>query len=181
MNRNRINELWEWVRSIGIAVILAMLIKVFCFQVFEVDGVSMNPTLADHERLIVNKLVYRMGLPEPGDIVVFKYSPQRDYIKRVIGVSGDIIEIREGMVFRNGLLLDEPYVAEKPSSDFGPVEVPPEMIFTMGDNRNKSSDSRDPAVGFISLERVKGKAFCVIWPPQELRVLRSENFPEAGW
>ncbi len=180
MNKDRTSEVWEWVRSIGVAIILTVLIKMFLFEVFEVDGVSMNPTLANHEHLIVNKLVYRMGLPEPGDIVVFKYSAERDYIKRVIGVSGDVIEVRAGVVLRNGVPLEEPYVAEQPRADFGPVEVPPEMIFAMGDNRNNSSDSRDPAVGFISLEQVKGKAFCVIWPFRGSRVLRLENVSEAG-
>lgn len=177
---NKTKELWEWVRSIGIAVILAVLIRLFLFEVFVVEGASMFPTLDNHERLIVNKLVYRLDIPEPGDIVVFNYSSERDFIKRVIGVSGDLIEIREGAVYRNGALLEEPYISEQPWADFGPVEVPPGTVFLMGDNRNNSMDSRDPSVGFVSLHKVKGKAFVVFWPPGELRVLRCDYTAEAG-
>ncbi len=165
-------ETWEWVRSIAIAVVLAMLIRLFLFEVFVVEGASMFPTLDDHERLVVSKLVYRLNDPQPGDIVVFSYSPHRDFIKRVIGVSGNRIEIKGGEVFVNDLPLEEPYLLEEPDTEFGPVVVPAGCVFLMGDNRNNSMDSRDSNVGCVSIDKVKGKALFIFWPPQELRFLR---------
>lgn len=165
-------ETWEWVRSIAIAVVLAMLIRLFLFEVFVVEGASMYPTLDNHERLVVNKLVYRITEPQPGDIVVFSYSPRRDFIKRVIGVSGDRIEICEGVVLVNDCPLEEPYLLEEDCMEFGPVVVPSSSVFLLGDNRNNSMDSRDSNVGCISIDKVKGKALFVFWPPRGLRLLK---------
>lgn len=168
-------EIWEWVRSIAVAVLLALVIRFFLFEVFVVEGSSMYPTLEDHERLVVNKLVYRFDTPHPGDIIVFEFDAGRDFIKRVIGVEGDTIEIRDGRVSRNGILLDEPYlVHDVEMQEFGPVVVPPGCVFLMGDYRRNSMDSRDPRVGFVSLERVKGRAFLIFWPPWGARVLDHE-------
>ena len=175
MSSNMKKELWDWMRSIGLAVILALLFRLFLFEVFMVDGDSMFPTLQDRERLIVNKFIYRFEEPGPGDIVVFTQSPQRDWVKRVIGREGDIIEVSGGVLYCNGRPVEETYLTEQMYMDYGPVEVPPGNVFLMGDNRNKSMDSRDPNVGFISLERIKGKAFFVYWPPLSMRVLREEG------
>ncbi|HHX87384.1 MAG TPA: signal peptidase I, partial [Firmicutes bacterium] len=164
-------EAWEWARSIIIAVVLAVLIRLFLFEVFVVEGASMYPTLDNHERLVVSKLVYHLDNPQPGDIVVFNYSPHRDFIKRVIGISGDRIEIKGGEVFVNDLPLQEPYLLEEASTDFGPVVVPSGSVFLLGDNRNNSMDSRDPNVGYVPIDKVKGKALFVFWPFQELRLL----------
>lgn len=166
-------EVWEWIRSIAVAVLLALVIRFFLMEVFVVEGRSMYPTLEDYERVVVNKLIYRFDEPQPGDIVVFEYEPRRDFIKRVIGVGGDIIEIRDGVVYRNGESLNEPYLLDgmDQQPNFGPVEVPPGTLFLMGDYRRNSLDSRDPRVGFVSLERIKGRAFLVFWPPGEARIL----------
>jgi signal peptidase I len=171
MSKSR--EVWEWVRSITVAVLLALVIRFFLFEVFVVEGRSMYPTLEEHERLVVNKLVYRFDEPHPGDIIVFEFEPKRDFIKRVIGVGGDIIAIQDGVVYRNGEMVDEPYLLDEmdPQQSYGPVEVPPGYLFLMGDFRRNSMDSRDPRVGFVSLERVKGRAFLIFWPPLEARVL----------
>jgi len=169
-------EAWEWVRSIAVAVVLALVIRFFLFEVFVVEGRSMYPTLEEHERLVVNKLVYRFDEPNPGDIVVFEFGPRRDFIKRVIGVGGDTIEIRNGLVYRNQELLLEPYLLNSMEQQlyYGPVQVPPGHLFLMGDYRGNSMDSRDPRVGFVSLERIKGRAFLIFWPPWELELL-NEN------
>ncbi len=171
MSRSR--EVWEWVRSIAVAILLALVIRFFLFEVFVVEGRSMFPTLEEHERLVVNKLVYRFDEPHPGDIIVFEFEPKRDFIKRVIGVGGDIIEIRDGQVYRNGEIVDEPYLLDEMDlhQSFGPVEVPPGYLFLMGDFRLNSMDSRDPRVGFVSLEKVKGRALLIFWPPFEARIL----------
>ncbi len=172
---SRSREVWEWVRSIAVAVMLALVIRFFLFEVFVVEGGSMFPTLEEYERLVVNKLVYRFDDPQPGDIVVFEYEPGRDFIKRVIGVGGDTVESRGGQVYRNGEVVNEPYLLdEMPMHDFEPVEVPPGFLFMMGDYRKNSMDSRDPRVGLVSLEKIKGRALLIFWPPLEARVLEGK-------
>ncbi len=165
-------ETWEWVRSIAVAVVLAVLIRMFLFEVYIVEGASMYPTLDNHERVVVSKLVYRLNEPQPGDIVVFSNPHRPDYIKRVIGVSGDQIEIKEGEVLVNDFPLEEPYLKEEAYMEFGPITVPAGSVFLLGDNRNNSTDSRDSKVGCVSMDKIIGKALLVFWPPQELRYLR---------
>ncbi len=169
-------EAWEWTRSILIAIVLALVIRLFLLEVFVVEGRSMYPTLHEDERLMVNKTAYRFGEPEVGDIVVFEFDPRRDFIKRIIGVAGDTVSISGGQVYLNNEPLDEPYLPPGTEMyDFDPVEVPPGYIFLLGDYRSNSMDSRDPRVGFVSEELLKGKAFFVFWPPFEARVIRSEG------
>ncbi len=166
-----IREVKEWTRCIVLAVIIAVFIRLFLFEVFLVEGSSMYPTLQNHERLIVNKATYFFNEPGKGDIIVFKFSPQRDFIKRVIAVEGDVVEISDGRLFVNDILLDEPYLENYYMTNFGPVTIPEGHIFVLGDNRGNSMDSRDPAVGYVSVERVKGKAVVVFWPPFNSRLL----------
>ena len=165
------NELWEWIKSIIIAIIIALLIRGYVVETFLVDGLSMMPTLDDYERLIVNKFVYRFREPEHGDIIVFQYSQDRDFIKRVIAKGGDTVRVNGERVYLNGVPLEEEYVNEYPYGDFGPAVVPEGHFFVLGDNRNNSWDSREPSVGFVSSERIKGKAFLVYWPLDQLRLL----------
>jgi len=168
-------EIWDWVRSILIAVILAILIRLFLFEVFVVEGRSMYPTLHETERLMVNKVVYHFDDPKFGDIVVFEFEPGRDFIKRVIGVAGDKVEIINGRVYINNTMLDEPYLRKNTGSyDYGPAEVPAGYYFVMGDYRQNSMDSRDPRVGFVSREHLKGRAFFIFWPPWEARAITSK-------
>lgn len=135
----------------------------------------MYPTLHEAERLMVNKVVYRFDDPQTGDIVVFEFEPGRDFIKRVIGVAGNRVEIKNGRVFVNDQQLEEPYLPESiEMQDFGPVEVPPGYLFLMGDYRQNSMDSRDPRVGFVSLDDLKGRAFFIFWPLWDARVINSE-------
>ncbi len=172
---NKWKELWDWVRSILIAIVLALLIRLFLFEVFVVEGRSMYPTLHETERLMVNKVIYRFDQPKNGDVVVFEYEPGRDFIKRVIGIPGDKIEINTGRVYINDQPLEEPYLLDNMEmNDFGPIEVPPGYLFLMGDYRINSMDSRDPRVGFVSLEDLKGRAFFIFWPPWEARAISSK-------
>ncbi len=172
---SRWKELWDWTRSILIAVVLALLIRMFLFEVFVVEGRSMYPTLVETERLMVNKIIYHFDEPEPGDVIVFEHEPGRDFIKRVIGVEGDRVEIKQGQVYLNDQPLDEPYLFDDILMyDYGPVEVPPDYLFVLGDHRQNSMDSRDPRVGFVSQEYLKGRAFLIFWPPWEARVIDSE-------
>ncbi|MHC1746175.1 MAG: signal peptidase I [Negativicutes bacterium] len=166
-------EIKDWVVSIIIAIVLAFFIRYFIVELYMVEGPSMRPTLVNGERLVVNKFIYRLKQPEKGDIVVFRYprDPSRDFIKRVIGVAGDTIEVKDGKVFLNGQLLNESYILERTRGSYPAATIPDGHIFVMGDNRNNSEDSRFRDVGFVSLEMLKGKAVMVFWPFDQMKTL----------
>ncbi len=167
-------EARDWIVSIVIAVVLAFLIRTFIVELYIVDGPSMRPTLESHERLVVNKFIYRFRAPERGEILVFRYprDPSRDFIKRVIAVPGDSIEIKDHRVFVNDQLLNEPYILEKTLSTYPKAVVPEGTIFVMGDNRNNSEDSRFVDVGFVPYDLIKGKAMLVFWPVSQFKTLQ---------
>jgi len=166
------DELVAWVKTLFSAAVYATLIVTFGFQVARVEGQSMAPTLEDQDRLIVNKLAYRLADPQVGDIVMHYYplNPDRTYVKRVIAQEGDLVRIVEGRVFRNGVLLDDSFVpAEyRDHSDWGPNVVPEGQYFVMGDHRNASSDSRD--WGFVPKKYITGKVQARWWPVGHARV-----------
>lgn len=166
-------EIKDWIISILIAIVLAFFIRYFIVELYMVEGPSMRPTLVNGERLIVNKFIYRFKQPERGEVLVFRYprDPSRDFIKRVIGVAGDTIEIKDSRVFLNGQLLNESYILERTRGTYPPVTVPEGHIYVMGDNRNNSEDSRFKDVGFVPLELVKGKAITVFWPLDHIKTL----------
>lgn len=166
-------ECKDWLISIVIAVILAFFIRYFIVELYMVEGPSMTPTLLNGERLVVNKFIYRFRQPTKGEVVVFKFpkDQSRDFIKRVIATAGDTIEIKDGRVFVNGQLLNEPYILEKPRLPYPLATVPEGTVFVMGDNRNNSEDSRFSDVGFVSLDLLKGKAVMVFWPFDQAKTL----------
>jgi signal peptidase I len=136
-----------------------------------VESVSMQPTLFAGNFVVINKLAYQFGEPERGDIVVFEYPPdpnQDPYIKRVIGLPGESIEIADGKVSINGISIQEPYLTSD-TPQGGSWKVPDGALFVMGDNRKNSSDSR--TWGFVPLENVLGKALVVYWPPDQWELL----------
>ncbi|MGL6014505.1 MAG: signal peptidase I [Selenomonadaceae bacterium] len=166
-------EVKDWVVSILVAVVLAFFIRYFIVELYLVDGPSMRPTLLNQERLVVNKFIYRFRAPERGEVLVFRY-PQdqsRDFIKRVIAVPGDTIEIKDGRVFVNQQLMNEPYILSQTRGDYPLSTVPEGHIFVMGDNRNNSEDSRFADVGFVPFSLIKGKAMLVFWPFDHLKTL----------
>lgn len=166
-------ELYEWGKAFALAVILALVIRMFLVEVYIVDGNSMQPSLHDRERVLVNKLVYRFHSPEPQDVIVFRYpkEPDRDFIKRVVAVAGQTVEIKNGKVFIDGEPTEEPYLKTPTHGAFGPEEVPANTVFVLGDNRNFSLDSRDPSVGFVPMSQIKGKAMIVFWPLPALKLV----------
>ncbi|MEN6413501.1 MAG: signal peptidase I [Veillonellales bacterium] len=172
-NTNLGEEIKDWIISILIAVVLAFFIRYFIVELYMVEGPSMRPTLQNSERLVVNKFIYRFKAPERGDVLVFRYprDPSRDFIKRVIAVAGDSIEVKDGRVFVNSQLMNEPYILEKTRGSYSLTTVPEGRIFVMGDNRNNSEDSRFRDVGFVPLELVKGKAVMVFWPLDHIKAL----------
>ena len=166
-------EIRDWVFSIAGAIILALIIRTFIVELYIVDGPSMRPTLQHDERLVVNKFIYRVRDPQRGEIIIFRYprDPSRDFIKRVIAVGGDTVEIKEGRVYVNDEIIREDYIAEKTRTEYPKVTVPEGTLFVCGDNRQNSLDSRSSDVGFLDLENVKGKAMLVFWPVEELKSL----------
>lgn len=175
----------EYFEAILIAVILALIIRTFVIQAFKIPSGSMLPTLLIGDHLLVNKFIYGIRVPfsgkvlisitepEKGDVVVFKFPKDRsiDYIKRVVGVPGDTVEITDKEVFINGKAVEDPHAhigsttilnsGESPRDNFGPVLVPEDRIFVMGDNRDNSYDSR--FWGFVDQKDILGKAFILYW------------------
>jgi len=154
------------------AAVYATLIVTFGFQVARVDGLSMAPTLEDHDRLIVNKLVYEVGEPRPGDIVMLYYplNPEKMFVKRVIAKEGDTVRIVDGRVYVNDLPLRDDYVPNEFRShdDYGPEVVKQGYYFVMGDHRNNSSDSRH--WGPVPKKYIVGKVKVRWWPLQDARI-----------
>jgi signal peptidase I len=165
-------EVVSGVQTLLSAAVYATLIVTFGFQVARVDGQSMSPTLEDHDRLIVNKFVYEIGDPRPGDIVMLYYplNPEKMFVKRVIAKESDTVRIIDGKVYVNDLPLHDDYVPEEFRShdDWGPTVVPQGYYFVMGDHRNNSSDSRN--WGPVPKKYIVGKVKVRWWPIQEARI-----------
>lgn len=168
------SELAEYVQALVIALGLALFIIVFIAQAFVVQGSSMEPTLHDGERLLVDKLTYRFREPARGEIVVFKYpaDPSHRYIKRIVGLPGDKIYLSHGVLYINDIPIEENYTKEPAANDFWPVTVPEGHYFLLGDNRNNSEDSRYPDVGFVPRQYLIGRAIFVFWPLPKLGIVR---------
>lgn len=158
------SEAWEWIRTIIIAVVIALVIKSFFFDTARVVGSSMVPTLENGDFLLVNKIGYRLGEPEFGDIVILEANAQDEYVKRVIGLPGDTIEVKDQVAYRNGEALDEPYINPGTYPDYPKITVPEGKYFVMGDNRGNSKDSRFADLGPIEKERIESHAIFRYWP-----------------
>lgn len=180
-------ELIEWGSTLLAAFILACLIRMYVFEPVRVDGDSMYPTLHNDEIMYVSKLDYGSsffgipftgignyftvgGEPERFDVVVCNYPDRFDdngrrqnFVKRLVGLPGDTIEIRGGYLFVNGVQIEEKFLHERMDTDFGPYTVPAEHYFLMGDNRNNSNDSRSPKVGPVTRDMIVGKVEGVLW------------------
>lgn len=164
-----VREIFE---SIAIAVILAVVIRVFLFQFFVIPSGSMEPTLTEGDMIAANKIIYRFSEPKRGDIIVFKYplNPDRDFVKRLIGLPGEKVQIKNSTLYINGKKVAEPYLPKGLKfQDYGPVTIPKDKYFMMGDNRNNSLDSR--AWGEMPRENIIGKAAIIYWPVNRIRIL----------
>jgi len=175
----------ENIEAITIAILLALFIRTFVVQAFKIPSGSMKETLQIGDHILVSKFIYGIKLPfvqktiipiknpKKEDIIVFRYpeNPKLDFIKRVVGVEGDVIKVRNKKLYVNDQLVDQEYAIHtdphiipavyNKRDNFGPVSVPPDALFVMGDNRDNSKDSR--FWGFVNLQAVKGKAFMIYW------------------
>ncbi len=160
------HELRGWVRDLAVAMSLALIIIVFLYQPVKVEGTSMAPLLSDQERIFINKFVYHFEPIERGDVVVFWYPLDRSksFIKRVVGLPGETIELRRGRLFINDKELSETYVPASffDGSSYGPLQISPGSYFVMGDHRDSSNDSR--MFGAVSRDFIYGKAVFAYWP-----------------
>lgn len=171
------NEVWDWVKALVVAVLIAWGIHQFLFQQYVVDGRSMVPALQNGDRLLVDKIPYDLGPPKRGDVIVFRApaeyaGPQGEYwVKRVIGLPGDTVAVKHGHLILDGRRVPETFIngPMDPSKDSGPFKVPPGTVFVMGDNRNLSFDSR--YVGPIADSQIVGRVDLLFWPLSQFRVI----------
>ena len=174
-----IKEILGWIVYIVIVFAMVYLIITFVGQRTKVDGSSMEPSLSDGDNLIVEKLSYRFHDPERYDIIVFPYQHAENvyYIKRIIGLPGETVQVIDGYVYINGELLDEHYGAEV-MLDSGiakdPIELGDDEYFVLGDNRNHSSDSRDASVGVLKKDQLVGRAWVRVYPFDKIGVIKHE-------
>ena len=185
LNKKRKSTFREYAEAIVVALVLALIIRTFVVQAFKIPSGSMEPTLEIGDHILVNKFIYGTKIPftslnllpwkdpERGDVIVFIYplEPDKDFIKRVIAVAGDSVRIVNKKVYINGAEVPDPHAVYKDDTilpgeaqkrdNFGPVTVPPGNLFVLGDNRDRSLDSR--FWGFVPLKDVKGKAFIIYW------------------
>ncbi|GEN88120.1 signal peptidase I [Oceanobacillus sp. FSL W8-0428] len=170
-NINHKKEWIGWFKAIVITIMLALFLRTFIFATSIVEGESMYPTLQDGERVIFNKVVYSIHEPGRGDIVII-HQPPKNYVKRVIGLPGETIEIENSQLYINGEAYQQHFLSDEviaQTNNFGPIEIPEDNYFVMGDNRLISKDSRN-GLGFIPRDDIIGKSELIIYP-----------FSEFGW
>ncbi len=177
--RNPLKELVGMLIYMGIVLGVTFLIITFVGQRTHVSGESMENTLDDGDQLIVDKITYRFRDPERFDIIVFPfhYKENTYYIKRIIGLPGETVQVADGMIYIDGKILEESYgreVMQDPGIAAEPITLGEDEYFVLGDNRNQSSDSRDPSVGLIHKDEIIGRAWLRIWPLDSFGILEHQ-------
>ncbi|MBA4494710.1 signal peptidase I [Paenactinomyces guangxiensis] len=161
---------WEWTQAFLLAVVLAILIRLFILEPFNVSGPSMKETMHSGDLVIVNKLIYKLRDPKPGEVIVFHAVEHKDYVKRVVALPGETVEAKNNKLMINGKIVNEPYISEHTrTQDFDMRKVPPGHVFVLGDNRTDSSDSRE--FGPVSMKKIIGRADLIYWPFQDFGFL----------
>jgi signal peptidase I len=175
-------ELRSWTRDLAVALGLAIVVMIFLYQPVKVEGTSMNPLLSDQERIFINKFIYRFEPIERGDVIVFWYPLDRSksFIKRVVGLPGETVEIRAGHVYVNGGELPDQYVPSGylDGSTYSPHRIPADGYFVMGDHRDSSNDSR--VFGPVPRQFIYGKAVFAYWPVDHFGSLTSSSTVSAA-
>jgi signal peptidase I len=174
--RSVVGALMHWLRDLVFSVVLAVIVILFLYQPVKVEGTSMMPTLDDQERIFINKFVYRFHFEkiDRGDTVVFWFpgDPSKSYIKRVLGMPGDRVEVRDGSVIVNGEALEEDYVPQeyRDQSEMRPTTIGQDEYFVLGDHRSSSNDSR--TWGMVPRRYIYGKAVFIYWPLEKMGLLK---------
>ena len=178
MSKEGKNEIISWIKTIAMAVVIAVLINSFVIVNATVPTGSMENTIMPGDRIIALRLTYYVSSPERGDIVVFRYPDDESvlYVKRVIGLPGETVEVKDGEVYINNsdTPLDDSFVKEQPVGDFGPYEVPEGCYFMMGDNRNNSADSRFWNNKYVKRDKIEGKAVFRYFPFTSMGLLTNK-------
>lgn len=167
-------EIFEWIMVFVVAAAMAFVVRTFIFEPVRVDGSSMLNTLENNEFMIATKFDYLMGDPQRFDIVICDYPNTDDgmyRVKRVIGLPGETIELRDGNLYVDGEIVEQNFDMTPNETYFGPFTVPQEHYFVMGDNRNNSKDSRSPMVGALSRDMIKGHVRAVVFPFNKARII----------
>lgn len=187
MEKSKIHELLDWVKTIAFAIIFVIAMRMFIFSPILVDGASMMPTYESGDRVIVNKIGKQFSGIDRFDVIVFEAPIGEDYIKRVIGLPGDHIAYEDDILYINGEAMEEPYLHEYKEQllDHGLLtydftlesltdyqEIPEGFLFVLGDNRRKSNDSRDPRVGLVPMDKVLGKANIRFYPFDNIGIVK---------
>ncbi|MCQ9208149.1 MAG: signal peptidase I [Omnitrophica bacterium] len=170
----------EYVESLLIAAVLALIIRTFIVTPFKIPTSSMEPTLMPGDKIFVNRFIYRFGLPKRGDVVVFRYpeNPRRDFIKRLVAFGAETIEIADGKLMINGEVVDDPEIFQELEyynrgaygAEDAQITIPKDCYFVLGDNSGSSRDSR--YWGFVPRKFLLGKAFVIWWPPKRARAIK---------
>jgi len=170
-----------WMRGLLTASGIAVASLVLIYQPVKIEGTSMTPLLSNHEAIIINRLVYHFEPIRRGDVVVFLYplDATKSYIKRIVGLPGETVQIRQGLVYVNGSWIPEPYVLSQYEdlSDFGPIQVSSDSYFVLGDHRNSSNDSR--VFGTVARRLIYGRAVFAYWPKDRFGSLSTRRTTEA--
>lgn len=166
----------EIVETLLLTIVIFVLVNTLTGR-FRIDGSSMQPNLHDGEYVIVNRIVYRLHPPQRGDIVVFRREANREFIKRIIGLPDETVEVRGGRVFVNGAAIEEPYIAQPSVYSMEPRKVGENEYFVLGDNRNNSSDSHN--WGTVAISAIDGKAWVTYWPPKDWGVVPHYSYAQA--
>jgi signal peptidase I len=167
----------EVVETILLAAIVFFLVNTATGR-FRIDGSSMEPNLHDGQYVLINRLVYKLYPPQRGDVIVFRRDGRRDYIKRVMALPGETVEIRDGQVLVDGRALSEPYLREAGLYSMASRTIGPNEYFVLGDNRNNSSDSHN--WGSVPLDAIDGKAWLVYWPPEKWGFVPHYSYPDLA-
>ncbi|MFA6548888.1 MAG: signal peptidase I [Candidatus Margulisiibacteriota bacterium] len=166
--------LFDWAETIIVAFVMALIIRAFFLQVFWIPSSSMEPTLDIKDRIVVNKVLYHFRSPRRQEIIVFRQvapegTPKKDLVKRLMGMPGEILQIKKGVVYINDNPVPETHAMNPDFANFGPVTIPSDSYFVLGDNRPGSADSR--YWGFLPKKNVIGPAFLIIWPLNKLGLI----------
>ena len=166
----------EIVETLLLTVVIFVLVNAITGR-FRIDGSSMEPSLHDGEYVIVNRVTYRLQPPQRGDVIVFQRDGSREFIKRVIGLPGETVQVQGGQVLVNGVALNESYIAQPNAYTMEPRQIGPNEYFVLGDNRNNSSDSHN--WGTVALNTIDGKAWVIYWPLKDWGIVPHYSYAQA--